>query len=174
MTMIKARIVRVVAVLLGLPMVYAGCFAQNPVEMQTNFDESENKPYMQLGGNGVKGQAFLSQQGGNILSCAGGDVLIVPATSFFREMISHVRAGNMPLILDKIPPSFRSIIKTTQCDAQGNFSAGELPSGKWFVWANVQWIGGFGGQAGDLVREVTLSNNETLQVLLTDNDFVHR
>ena len=174
MTIIKARIVRVVAVLLGLPIVYTGCVAQNPVEMQTNFDESEHQPYMQLGGNGVKGQAYLSQQGGNILSCAGGDVLIVPATSFFREMISHVSAGNMPLIIEKIPPSFRGIIKTTQCDAQGNFSAGELASDKWFVWANVHWVGGFGQQGGDLVREVTLSNNETVQVLLTDQDFVHR
>jgi hypothetical protein len=129
---------------------------------------------MQLGGNGVKGQAFLNQQGGNILSCAGGDVLIVPATSFFQELIGHVRAGKMPLIIEKIPPSFRSIIKTIHCDAQGNFSAGELPSGKWFVWANVQWIGRLGWQVGDLVREVTLSNNETVQVLLTDQDFAHR
>jgi hypothetical protein len=174
MTIVKARIVTVVAVLIGLPLVYAGCVAQNPVEMQTNFDESEHKPYTQLGGNGIIGQAFLSQQGGNILSCAGGDVLIVPATSFFHEMISHVRAGNSPLIIEKIPPSFRSIIKTTQCDAQGNFSAGELPNGKWFVWANVHWIGGLGGQGGDLVREVTLSNNETVQVSLTDKEFVHR
>ena len=174
MTIFKAKIVRVITVVLGLALVYDGCAVRKPVEVETTFDESEHKPYMQLGGNGIIGQASFTRQNGGITSCAGGDVLIVPATSFFREMMRLVSAGYTPLILENIPPAYRSVVKPTPCDAQGNFSAGNLPSGAWFVWADVHRNVGYGGQGGDLIREVTLSNNETVQVLLTDKDMIGR
>ena len=53
---------------------------------------------------------------------------MIPATSFFREVVMYVRAGNAPHIAEKIfDPAFKSIIKHAQCDAQGNFSFSKLP-----------------------------------------------
>lgn len=172
-TLKRAHRTRVVVIALGL--FYAGCSIRQPVQIQTVFDRSEHEPYTEPGENSIKGQGFLRQQGGGVVTCAGSEVLMIPATSFFREVVMYVRAGNAPHIAEKIfDPAFKSIIKHAQCDAQGNFSFSKLPSGAWFVLTDVSWVVGYARQGGVLTREVTLSNNETAQVLLTEKDFVGR
>ena len=79
----------------------------------------------------------------------------------------QIRAGSTPQIAEKIDPEFKSIVKRGQCDAQGNFSFSQLPAGAWFVVTQVNWVVGYNRQGGTLMREVDLSNNETVQVLLT-------
>jgi len=54
--------------------------------------------YLQAGDNNVKGQGFLRQQGGGVVTFAGSAVMMLPATSFFREAIGHFRSGNTPQI----------------------------------------------------------------------------
>jgi hypothetical protein len=61
------------------------------------------------------------------------------------------------------------MFRSTQCDAQGGFSFAEIPDGAWFVATQVNARHG-----GLLIREVTLSNGRTIQVLLSDKDLVNR
>jgi len=175
----RARIVRLVeVVLLGLALVYAGCSARKParesappfVKMQTKFDYSEHEPYAKPGENGISGQAFLRQEGDGVITCAGSRVLLLPATSYFREMFWHmIIAGSEPEPPETPYPSLKSMIRRTQCDAQGNFSFPEIPDGTWFILTEVNARGG-----GVLITEVTLSNGRIIQVLLTDRHIVGR
>jgi hypothetical protein len=175
----RARIVRLVeVVLLGLALVYAGCSARKParesappfVKMQTKFDYSEHEPYAKPGENGISGQAFVRQQEDSVVTCAGSRVLLVPATSYFREMFWHmIIAGSEPEPPETPYPSLKSMIRRTQCDAQGNFSFSEIPDGTWFILTEVNARGG-----GVLITEVTLSNGRIIQVLLTDRHIVGR
>ena len=170
------RLVEVV--LLGLALVYAGCSARKParesappfVKMQTKFDYSEHEPYAKPGENGISGQAFVRQQEDSVVTCAGSRVLLVPATSYFREMFWHmIIAGSEPEPPETPYPSLKSMIRRTQCDAQGNFSFSEIPDGTWFILTEVNARGG-----GVLITEVTLSNGRIIQVLLTDRHIVGR
>ena len=174
----RAKVVGVVAVVLGLPLAYAGCSArQEPgrqsaplfVKMQTKFDYSEHEPYAQPGENGISGQAFLEQQEDKVVTCAGSRVLLLPATSYFREMIGHMVAGSEPEPPEKAYPSLKRMIRRTQCDAQGNFSFPEIPDGAWFVLTQISARHG-----GVLITEMTLSNGETIRILLTDKHLVGR
>ena len=175
----RARIVRLVeVVLLGLALVYAGCSARKParesappfVKMQTKFDYSEHEPYAKPGENGISGQAFVRQQEDSVVTCAGSRVLLVPATSYFREMFWHmIIAGSEPEPPETPYPSLKSMIRRTQCDAQGNFSFSEIPDGTWFILTQVNARDG-----GVLITEVTLSNRRTTPVLLTDEHLVGR
>ena len=168
---------RVLAVVLGLPLAYAGCSARKPardsappfVKTQTKFDYSEHEPYAKPGENGINGQAFLKQQGDSVVTCAGSRVLLLPATSYFREMFWHIIAGSEPAPLEKPYPSLKNMIRRTQCDAQGNFSFAEIPDGTWFILTQVNATDG-----GVLITEVTLSNRRTTPVLLTDKHLVRR
>jgi len=174
MASFSARIIlKVVAIVLGLPLAYAGCAARQSaprfVKMQTKFDYSEHEPYAKPGENSIKGQAFLSQQGGGVVTCAGSGVLLLPATSYFREMILHLVAGSEPEPPETPNPSLKDMIRKTQCDAQGNFSLPNIPDGAWFVLTEVNARHG-----GVLIVEVNLSNQSTIQVLLTDKDLVRR
>lgn len=175
----RARIVRPVeVVLLGLALVYAGCSARKParesappfVKMHTKFDYLEHEPYAKPGENGISGQAFLRQQEDSVVTCAGSRVLLVPATSYFREMFWHmIIAGSEPEPPETPYPSLKSMIRRTQCDAQGNFSFSEIPDGTWFILTQVNARDG-----GVLITEVTLSNGRIIQVLLTDRHIVGR
>ena len=175
----RARIVRPVeVVLLGLALVYAGCSARKParesappfVKMHTKFDYLEHEPYAKPGENGISGQAFLRQQEDSVVTCAGSRVLLVPATSYFREMFWHmIITGSEPEPPETPYPSLKSMIRRTQCDAQGNFSFSEIPDGTWFILTQVNARDG-----GVLITEVTLSNARIIQVLLTDRHIVGR
>ena len=171
---LRAEVSRGFAAILGIPLIFTACAVRQPVQMQTKFDYSEHKPYMEPGENGIKGQGFLRQKGGGVVTCAASEVIMVPATSFFREMMTHFRAGKNPQIEGTIDPAFKPIIKQTQCDAQGNFFFANVPNGQWLVLTQVSWAVGYARQGGVLMREVALSNNQTAQVLLTEKDFIGR
>jgi len=136
--------------------------------MRTKFDYLEHEPYARAGENVITGQGFLRQQG-SVVTCAGSRVLLLPASSYFREMIRHIVAGREPEPPEITYPTLKSMIRKTQCDAEGNFSFPELPDGAWFVLTEVNARNG-----GVLIREVTLSNRRTIQVLLTDKDLAGR
>jgi hypothetical protein len=169
---------RVLAVVLGFLLAYAGCSARKPVQesappfvkMQTKFDYSEHEPYAKSGENGISGQAFLSQQGGSVVTCAGNRVLLLPATAYFREMFWHmIVARSEPEPLSNPYPSLKGMIRRAQCDADGNFSFSEIPDGTWFILTQVN-----AGAGGVLIAELILSNRRTTPVLLTDKHLVGR
>jgi hypothetical protein len=166
---------RVVAVIFGIAFAY-GCAVQvQVVEIPvTKQDYDELKPYTEPGGSSVIGQGFLRQQGGGVVTCAGNRVIMMPATSFYQVWVMIFRRGKTPQIQDPVNPVWRSAIKVSQCDAQGNFSFAKLPKGAWFVATFVQWIVAGVEQGGTLLREVTLLENQTTQALLTDKDFISR
>jgi hypothetical protein len=179
MTTFRENIVRVAAVALGLPLAYAGCSArQEPmpkygppfVTMRTKFDYSEHESYAKPGENGIRGQAFLRQEGDSVTTCRGNRVLLLPATSYFREMFWHMIAARSEPNPPETPyPSLKNMIRRTECDAQGNFSFSEIPDGTWFVLTQVNAKPG-----RVLITEMTLSNGETAEVLLTDRHLVGR
>ena len=167
---------RVLAIVL-LALAHAGCSARQPmrqlgppfVQMQTKFDYSEHEPYAKPGENGISGQAFLTRQGDGVVTCAGSRVLLLPATSYFREMFWHmIVAGSEPTPGDALSQS-EGMIRRTECDAQGNFSFSEVPDGMWFVLTQVKARDG-----GVLITELTLSNGGTPHILLTDKHLVDR
>ena len=173
MVTFRARIAKLVAVVVGLPLAFAGCATQQSaprfVKMQTKFDYSEHEPYAQPGANSIKGRAFLNQQG-DIVTCAGSRVLLVPGTSYFREMIRHFVARSDPDPPEKAYPSLKNMFRKTECDAQGNFSFTNIPDGGWFILTEVNTRHG-----GMLIQEVPpVSNGKTTQVLLTNKDLVGR
>lgn len=169
---------RVLAVVLGFSIADAGCSGREPpresappfVKMQTKFDYSEHEAYAKPGKNSINGQAFLTQQGGGVVTCGGSRVLLLPATSYFREMFWYIIvAGSDPEPAERAYPSLKSMIRRTQCDAQGNFSFSEIPDGTWFILTQVDARLG-----GVLIAEMTLPNGGTTPVLLTDRHLVSR
>jgi hypothetical protein len=176
--MARAKMICVLALVLGLPLAYAGCSAPQPVresaptftKIHTKFDYSEHEPYAKPGENGLTGQAFLRQQGDSVVTCAGSRVLLLPATAYFREAFWHLIVARSEPDPPGTPyPSLKSMIRKTECDAQGQFSFSEIPDGRWFILTQVN-----ASQGGVLIGELTLSNVGTIPVLLTNKHLVGR
>jgi hypothetical protein len=164
----KSGVLAIVLILVTI--VLGGCVTQQrqPVQMQTEFDYDMHKSYIGSGPNTIMGQGFLRQKGGGVVTCAGSQVLLMPATPYFREAIGHIRNGKKPQA-KAIDPAYA---RQAQCDAQGNFVFSEIPNGTWFVVTEVKWSVGYSRQGGSLLQEVTVSGGKTTQVLLSEKDFV--
>ena len=175
--MARIKVISVLAVVLGLPLAYAGCSAPEParesappfVKTETKLDYSEHEPYAKPGKNGIGGQAFLKQED-SVVTCAGSRVLLLPATPYFREQFWHlIVTRSEPEPPETSYPSLKNMIRRTDCDAQGKFSFSEIPDGTWFILTQVNARHG-----GVLIGEVTLSNDGTITVLLTNKHLVGR
>jgi hypothetical protein len=161
--------------LLAAGAVFTGCATHQSMEMKTKFDYEQHKPYTQPGNNSIKGQGFMRQQGGGVVTCAGSAVYLMPKTSFFGEAIDLYRSGRTPQPTEPVlDPAYKAVLKQSQCDAQGNFSFAQLPDGEWFILTEVRWMVGYAPQGGKLMRQVHVANGENMQVLLTEKDWVGR
>jgi hypothetical protein len=152
--------------------VLAAC-APPEQRMSTTFNPDEYVPFAQPGTATVAGQAFLRQQGGGVVTCAGSDVLLFPNTAYIREAIAIMKSGatptGMPTMSD---PRMKGAGRRQQCNAQGNFKFENVPEGNWFVASEVKWAVGYARQGGSLVQEIHTSPGVTTDVLLTDRDLI--
>ena len=138
--------------------------------MQTKFDYSEHEAYAKPGKNSIDGRTVLSQRGGGAATCAGSRVLLMPATSYFREMFWHmIVAGSEPEPPENPRPELKNMIRRAGCDAHGDFSFSEIPDGTWFLLTQVNVKNG-----RLLIAELTLQNGVTTEVVLTDKHIVNR
>ena len=105
---------------------------------------------------------------GDVKTCAGARVLLLPATAYVDEMLAKKKAG----ISVDADPRLQSYTRTTVCDAQGNFSFAGLPEQRWNVLTSVTWgvphisEPGTNQQGGELMEAVTQTPGDN-QVFLT-------
>lgn len=145
-----------------------GCVAtqQTPRQEEVAFQSAEHRSFIRKGANTIKGQAFLRQQGGGVVTCAGNEVIVIPQTVFFHQAIE--RANSTLAIERRMSPDAQGFIRRTRCDAQGHFSIANLPDGSWYVVTDVRWFVGYDQQGGKLIHAIdNLRGATTIQVLLT-------
>jgi hypothetical protein len=150
----------------------AGCgsLPQQQTRLITPFNYSEHDKYLGPGNATLRGQAFMRQPGGAVVTCAGSQVLAMPATTFFRELTAVARTGQTPRVANDIDPNYRSIIKRSPCDTQGYFVFNDLVAGTWIIGAEVHWTAAGQVQGGSLMREIEVRRGDNPQLMLTDAD----
>lgn len=163
-----------VILLVGLSAALSGCASMMPppvppVPMTQQFREADHTEYLKAGSASLTGQAFLRQQGGGVVTCAGSDVILLPATPFFQEVVSIMRTGREPQVARPLT-EYTALYRKSQCDAQGNFVFANVPAGKYILMTQVQWVVGYNAQGGVLHREIDIPGSGVTNVLLTDTD----
>lgn len=153
-------------IIIGL--LLAGC-AIKSVPMQTEFISSDYDKFRASGKNRIVGQAFLKQQGGTVVTCAGNPVALQPDTAYFQEYWQIVRTKSKP-IQKEAEPGEQKVTRQGTCDAQGNFSYEDIPDGKWIVTTHVSWRVGYTQQGGIVSKTIEVSGGKEVRVLLTDTD----
>lgn len=142
---------------------------REPVAPFVNFDLQAHARYIGDGAATVKGQAFLRQNGGGVVTCAGQQVILMPATGYFQDVMRIARSGRTPTTA---PPEAKQVVRRSQCDAQGNFTFERIPAGSWMVTSLVKWSVGYNAQGGGLLKNVEVPASGTVNVLLSDEDYV--
>ena len=152
---------------------YFQCQTGNPLYKSLVFNKSEYG----TGINSVTGQAFLTQQGGGVVTCAGNSVEMYPDTAYFSEVFDDIGNGFAPS--RAFSSEDQKFLKTSQCDAQGNFEFNKIPAGKWIIGVKVTWnvnSVGYNGfyyytksnpQGGALKKSVNVQNNEINKFIIS-------
>lgn len=153
----------------ALLLLTASCAVAPPVAIGTPYDSAEHASYLKAGNGTIKGQGFLRQRGGGVVTCAGSPVLLFPATSYFREAVQIARTGRAIAPESHVPEQLK---KQTKCDAQGNFEFTNIAAGNWFITTEVNWVAGRNSQGGVLMSEVLVAGNQIQQVILTETNRV--
>lgn len=163
--------------------------SQSRAEPQTRFirtyapfDPDEVAWFNTDGEGRIEGSALLRTVGGDVRTCAGLEVTLLPAGEYASERMGGIYQDNfkgfVPVSVAAIPlefsdddPRYTQTTKTTLCDAQGEFEFDNLPMGDYFVTTSVIWQvpGRYGSssQGGVIMQRVNLPLGETVRVVLT-------
>lgn len=137
---------------------------------------------VEAGSNTITGSAFLTTMGGDVKTCAGGNAYLVRSTPYSRERILNIyqnidggfmRAASSRDNFANDDPEYQRAIRSTPCDAQGNFTFDGLGDGEYFVSAQVTWSRPQGElvwtEGGSIMRRVSVQGGETKRIIINGN-----
>lgn len=152
-----------------------GCAAREE-QVVVPYHDIDFKPYIAKGTGVLRGQAFLRQNGGGIVSCAGEDVYLTPDVPYMREYFNVLKRGHEPTTPGRsgLGPYGKQAVRHTRCDAGGNFAFLDLPTGPWFAATEVAWAVNGWKQGGTLVKEAVTKDGEERSIMMTDSDLAYR
>ncbi|TSD85661.1 hypothetical protein FFK22_026240 [Mycobacterium sp. KBS0706] len=137
-------------------------------KMQQPFDPAAYDAFKGTGTGSVAGQAFLRQQGGGVVTCAGAKVMALPTTAYTTELIE---AGKYRSRFDLGDPQAQPVLTAVKkegiCDAQGNFKLTGLKPGNWIVFTEVSWSVGYNAQGGLVSAPVAIVDGQTANVIIS-------
>jgi len=110
------------------------CMGAPPYMIQTAYNEADFTPYKAPGDATLHGQAFLKTVGGDVKTCAGNAVYLMPATAYNLEIISA--PGSSYANRDARSAQFT---QQTTCDGEGRFSFARIAALPWIVVTDVTW-----------------------------------
>jgi hypothetical protein len=110
--------------------------AQTPYQPVIPFIEQDFQPFAGTGDATLRGQAFLRTVGGDVRTCAGSDVFLIPDNPYMEDLTAAEDRGVRNASIDPRAQTFR---RRSTCDAQGNFHFSGVPKGSWIVVARVTW-----------------------------------
>lgn len=151
----------------------AGCVTPPPartVNLTAPFDQAAATRLLEPGPNTLKINAFMRQQGGGVVTCAGAPVMLVPATAYADERMNSLYgpgfsgvgfSAGQPVTFVPNEPGYKLAQRETICDAQGNAVFERLTEGRFYVITAVLWNVGNARQGGYLAKRIEVRNGLT-------------
>lgn len=177
---------------LGIAALLAGCAVYTegdavsfgrplPANLSTNLSAGEVAWSKMRGTNSITGQAILRTRGGDVKTCAGLDVSLIPYSDYAAERVAVTYGagdegfgGRERRAFNPDPAAYHDTIRRAICDLQGGFSFNDLPDGRYFVLVEVSWEavqGGpypyLSGQGGTMMSRVHVQGGQQRQLILT-------
>lgn len=156
----------------------SGCATTKIITLTSHFDSSLAKKMLEQGKNTIKGSALIRQRGGTVVTCAGCEVSLVPATGYARERMralydneikgyNSVGFGSKQIKFDSTDPKYLQLTKKTIGDAQGYFSFSNIPDGNYFIITSIMWkVNDYFFEGGNLMQYVVVSGGKTKEIVL--------
>ncbi len=141
------------------------------------FNEKQAENALKKGNNTIKGEAFLRQAGGTVVTCAGNEVSLTPVTEYATERIMALYGsaekgqnlwGWQARKYNFVPNEQRyfELRKTAICNSTGHFEFKDIKDGSYYLVTSVHWTNGQAWQGGYLMQKVSVKGGETTEIIL--------
>lgn len=124
----------------------------------------------------VEGSAFWRTKGGEVRTCAGNEVSLVPVTPYATERMLFIYGntsggsvvrnigspGSTPVDMDYYNDSINTL-----CDVAGRFVFEDVPVGSYYVTATVVWQVGYQNQGGPVFKRLDVIENKKTRVVVS-------
>ena len=152
-----------------------GCVTARNYQLTTDYSDKDFAPWQGSGTAFLTGQAFMKTVGGDVKTCAGQEVFLMPGTAYNQEIMGQIlRPGSVKF--SNRSPEADKYSRSSVCDAQGNFAFADLPALKWYVIVDVTWgvptQYGINSQGGMLTKFIALIDGAN-KVILTGQNLAH-
>lgn len=160
---------------IALAAALAGCAVQ-PVQISVPFDAAQARAMLADGSNTIEGSALIQQRGGGVVTCAGREVILIPATDYARARVTalygNAEAGYAPMWgsprLPDAPADYETLRRSTVCDSLGMFRFERIADGDWYVISIITWnINPYIPEGGALMRHVSVRGGGTAKIVLS-------
>lgn len=169
------KIILQVSILL---LILSGCaLAPKTITLNEVFDYKEtSEKIAPNGSNTIKGSALLRQNGGGVVTCAGGEVSMIPVTKYSTERMTaiyqNVERGYSGAYAQRINfepknEDYLKLFRNTTCDAQGYFSFNNVKDGDYYVVTTIMWSVGNAPTGGSMIKKVSVSGGKTTEIVLS-------
>jgi hypothetical protein len=159
--------------------VLAGCVsAVRVVSLKQPFDKDKADRLLRPGNNTIRVNAFLRQEGGGVVTCAGEDVRLVPVTELADEHItvrygsplggyvSFFQAAYVRIINED--PEYTGKQRTATCSSDGRVTFDKVANGSFYITTLVSWTVQNVKQGGFLSKRVSVEGGENIEVVLSN------
>lgn len=153
----------------------AGCaIPAKTINLSTDFNLSQAEELLKPGSNTIEGSALIRQKGGDIVTCAGVEVALIPVTDYATERMVAIygsdqkgyrSSGNLKFEPDL--PEYYEATKRVLGDAQGEFVFSDVTDGEFYISTRITWTVGYSSQGGVLMKRVKVEGGETERVVLS-------
>ena len=152
------------------------------VTARVDFDPTTVAWSLERGGSRISGQGFLGTRGGNIKTCAGNEVFLIPDSPYAKFRMQVFYGGLERGFLgsrrsfaqrEHPDPDYVKTSRKAVCDADGRFTFSRLPAGRYYVVTTVVWEAatGWGGrpelQGGDIMLGVDVAADDEQVIVVT-------
>lgn len=158
-------------------LVLTGCAMTKTVQQTRSFNAAQAQEMMRPGHNIIDGSALIRQNGGGVVTCAGMEVSLTPATDYATErmliLYKSTDRGYLPFAAANIinPPSvppppdpeYLRQSQKTMCDSQGKFQFSNVTDGSFYITTQISWMVGYNQQGGMLMKRVDLKGQVSIE-----------
>jgi hypothetical protein len=134
-----------------MTLILGGCVVQKPIQINSPFDAEQARKQLEKGNSSITGEAFVKKIDGGIVTCAGSEVVLIPATDYAKERLSYKYGSSgkqYRTIMDLMtnpqtfipdPIEYSQYEKIAQCNSLGHFQFNNIKNGEYFIIATVAW-----------------------------------
>lgn len=121
----------------------------------------------------INGESFLKTRGGEVKTCAGNRVQLVPVSAYSTERVVALYGnsdsgffGRYHRQIDDPVPSYTNNILTAVCDSKGEFSFDNVPIGEYYLTTLVSWESSdYVFEGGALMKKVQVNEKTAHQII---------